>query len=54
MRSTVLLARDKFLKPGGAMYPSHARMYLAPMRTSASASRVEDFQVCICCCKLQQ
>jgi protein arginine N-methyltransferase 1 len=41
----VLTARDKFLKPGGALYPSHARIYLAPMRTNASAGRVNDFQV---------
>eukprot|EP00878_Enallax_costatus_P041176 GHUV01047734.1.p1 GENE.GHUV01047734.1~~GHUV01047734.1.p1 ORF type:complete len:192 (-),score=29.56 GHUV01047734.1:147-722(-) len=44
--AAVLLARDKFLKPDGALYPSHARMYLAPMRTSSAASRVNDFQVC--------
>eukprot|EP00878_Enallax_costatus_P003929 GHUV01004149.1.p1 GENE.GHUV01004149.1~~GHUV01004149.1.p1 ORF type:complete len:319 (+),score=88.94 GHUV01004149.1:106-957(+) len=44
MLDSVLLARDKFLKPDGALYPSHARMYLAPMRTSSAASRVNDFQ----------
>lgn len=26
MLDSVLVARDKFLKPGGAMYPSHANM----------------------------
>merc|ERR1719401_2425392 len=30
MLDTVLVARDRFLKPGGAMYPSHATLYLAP------------------------
>eukprot|EP00882_Tetradesmus_deserticola_P026662 GHRQ01029430.1.p1 GENE.GHRQ01029430.1~~GHRQ01029430.1.p1 ORF type:complete len:489 (+),score=148.86 GHRQ01029430.1:167-1633(+) len=44
MLDSVLLARDRFLKPGGALYPSHARMYLAPMRTNASAGRINDFQ----------
>lgn len=41
----VVLARDKFMKEGGAMYPSQARMFLAPIRTQASAQRVNDFQV---------
>eukprot|EP01125_Pyxidicula_operculata_P021752 TRINITY_DN8611_c0_g1_i1.p1 TRINITY_DN8611_c0_g1~~TRINITY_DN8611_c0_g1_i1.p1 ORF type:complete len:378 (-),score=91.67 TRINITY_DN8611_c0_g1_i1:68-1057(-) len=31
MLDSVILARDKWLKPGGAMYPSHAQIYLAPM-----------------------
>lgn len=30
MLDTVLFARDKYLKPGGALYPSHASLYLAP------------------------
>ena len=30
MIDSVLYARDKFLKRGGAIYPSRARMYLAP------------------------
>lgn len=29
MLDTVLLARDKYLKPGGRMFPDNARMYLA-------------------------
>lgn len=29
MLDTVLLARDKYLKPGGHMFPDNARMYLA-------------------------
>ena len=41
----VVLARDKFMKEGGAMYPSQARMFLAPIRTQASAQRINDFQV---------
>lgn len=31
MLDSVLVARDKFLKPGGAMFPSHATLYLAPV-----------------------
>ena len=30
MMDSVLVARDKFLKPGGSLYPSHATMYIAP------------------------
>uniref|UniRef100_A0A6T0HML8 Uncharacterized protein n=1 Tax=Emiliania huxleyi TaxID=2903 RepID=A0A6T0HML8_EMIHU len=30
MVESVLLARDRWLKPGGVMYPSHARLLLAP------------------------
>ena len=33
MLDSVLVARDRFLKPGGALYPSHARMFLAPIRS---------------------
>ncbi|KAF8070949.1 PRMT10 [Scenedesmus sp. PABB004] len=44
MLDSVLVARDKWLKPGGALYPSHARMFIAPMRTNAAAQRVNDFQ----------
>lgn len=29
MLDTVLLARDKYLKPDGLMFPDNARMYLA-------------------------
>eukprot|EP00873_Tetraselmis_striata_P039979 jgi/Tetstr1/460243/TSEL_000478.t2 len=39
MLDSVLLARDKFMKPGGAMYPSHARMYYAPIRTNTAQQR---------------
>eukprot|EP00927_Polykrikos_kofoidii_P072929 TRINITY_DN69002_c0_g1_i1.p1 TRINITY_DN69002_c0_g1~~TRINITY_DN69002_c0_g1_i1.p1 ORF type:complete len:407 (+),score=78.95 TRINITY_DN69002_c0_g1_i1:118-1338(+) len=31
MLDSVLYARDKFLKPGGALYPSHATLLLAPV-----------------------
>lgn len=43
MLDSVLVARDKFLKPGGAMYPSHANMYVTPIRTHGSRQRMTDF-----------
>lgn len=45
MLDSVLHARDKFLRPGGALYPSHARLYLGPIRSSLSRQRLTDFQV---------
>jgi hypothetical protein len=45
MLDSVLVARDKFLKPGGALYPSHARMYMGAIRTNATQQRVNEFQV---------
>ncbi|KAL4445413.1 hypothetical protein ABPG77_011238 [Micractinium sp. CCAP 211/92] len=44
MLDSVLVARDRFLKPGGALYPSHARMYLAPIRSNICRQRHNDFQ----------
>lgn len=29
MLDTVILARDKYLKPGGSMFPDEANLYLA-------------------------
>merc|ERR1712066_926025 len=31
MLDSVLYARDKFLKSGGSLFPSHAILYLAPV-----------------------
>jgi hypothetical protein len=31
MMDSVLVARDRWLKPGGALYPSHATLFMAPM-----------------------
>jgi len=31
MLDSVIIARDKWLKPDGAMYPSHATLYVAPI-----------------------
>ncbi|KAL3132213.1 hypothetical protein ABBQ32_008803 [Trebouxia sp. C0010 RCD-2024] len=44
MLDSVLVARDKFLKPGGALYPSHARLYFAPIRSGQTQQRLADFQ----------
>lgn len=32
---------------GGALYPSHANMYLVPIRTHMTAQKVAEFQVCL-------
>lgn len=45
MLDSVLYARDKFLNSGGAMYPSHARLYLGPVRSQLAGRRLHDFQV---------
>jgi protein arginine N-methyltransferase 1 len=49
MLDSVLVARDKFLKPGGALYPSHARMYISPVRSQLARQRLHDFQVPLSC-----
>jgi len=43
MLDSVLVARDRFLKPGGAMYPSHARILMAPIRTNLTESRGAEY-----------
>ncbi|KAG6549207.1 hypothetical protein Mapa_009193 [Marchantia paleacea] len=44
MFDSVIYARDKWLKPSGIMYPSHARMWVAPMRTSLVEHKQQEFQ----------
>ncbi|KAK9820088.1 hypothetical protein WJX72_006017 [[Myrmecia] bisecta] len=44
MLDSVLVARNRFLKPGGALYPSHARMFFQPMRSNSSHQRTAEFQ----------
>jgi len=44
MLDSVIVARDKFLKPGGAMYPSHATMYLAPSYDFMMDRRLQEFE----------
>lgn len=43
MLDSVLYARDKYLKSGGAIYPSSARMYLAPASCKDMNSQGEAF-----------
>ena len=45
MLDSVLIARDRFLKPGGALYPSHARMFLAPITTPLTERRTQELEV---------
>eukprot|EP00884_Botryococcus_braunii_P002802 jgi/Botrbrau1/12522/Bobra.0169s0064.1 len=44
MLDSVLIARDRWLKPGGALYPSQARMYFAPIRSTSIANGEHEFQ----------
>eukprot|EP00983_Pelagomonas_calceolata_P019144 602185-Pelagomonas_calceolata.AAC.3 len=49
MLDSVLVARDKFLKPGGAMYPSHANIYMAPIRTHMATQKLNELHVSTPC-----
>jgi hypothetical protein len=44
MLDSVIVARDRFLAPGGALYPSHAAIYVAPIRSSLANQRTGEFQ----------
>ncbi|PNW75848.1 hypothetical protein CHLRE_12g558100v5 [Chlamydomonas reinhardtii] len=44
MLDSVLVARDRFLAPGGALYPSHASIFMAPIRSNLAAQRTSEFQ----------
>ena len=45
MLDSVLVARDKFMKPGGSMYPSHARMWVGAVANhTASRNGQMDYQ----------
>jgi len=44
MLDSVLYARDKWLKPGGSLYPSHARMYLSAIqRENEAKNKYNDY-----------
>ncbi|KAL6777065.1 PRMT10 [Auxenochlorella protothecoides x Auxenochlorella symbiontica] len=47
MLDSVLVARNKFLKPGGALYPSHARMFLAPITTNQTQRRQAELEAAV-------
>eukprot|EP00210_Caulerpa_lentillifera_P006839 g6538.t1 len=44
MLDSVLIARDKYLKPGGCLFPSHANMYLVPIRSQLPYQRQAEYQ----------
>lgn len=43
MLDSVLAARDAWLKPGGSLWPSSARLFLAPARSHLAAARSAEF-----------
>ncbi|KAJ0090403.1 hypothetical protein Patl1_13138 [Pistacia atlantica] len=44
MFDSVICARDRWLKPTGVMYPSHARMWMAPIRSSLGDQKRNDYE----------
>ncbi|KAJ6829758.1 protein arginine N-methyltransferase PRMT10 [Iris pallida] len=44
MFDSVICARDRWLKPTGVMYPSHARMWIAPIRSGLGDQKMNDFE----------
>ncbi|XP_065851052.1 protein arginine N-methyltransferase PRMT10 [Euphorbia lathyris] len=43
MFDSVICARDRWLKPSGVMYPSHARMWMAPVRSGIVDQKAGDY-----------
>lgn len=43
MFDSVIYARDRWLKPTGVMYPSHARMWVAPIRSGLGEHKKCDY-----------
>ncbi|KAL9258339.1 arginine N-methyltransferase PRMT10-like protein [Drosera capensis] len=43
MFDSVIFARDRWLKPDGVMYPSHACMWVAPIRSRLADQKQSDF-----------
>lgn len=44
MFDSVICARDRWLKPTGVMYPSHARMWVAPIMTRLVDQKMHDYE----------
>ncbi|XP_008785266.2 protein arginine N-methyltransferase PRMT10 [Phoenix dactylifera] len=44
MLDSVICARDRWLKPDGIMYPSHARMWIAPIRSGLGDQKMNDLE----------
>ncbi|OVA00495.1 Protein arginine N-methyltransferase [Macleaya cordata] len=47
MFDSVICARDRWLKPTGMMYPSHARMWVAPIRSGLGDQKMSDYESCM-------
>lgn len=44
MFDSVICARDRWLKPDGVMYPSHARMWVAPVRSGSGDQKMSAYE----------
>ncbi|KAK4789473.1 hypothetical protein SAY86_016777 [Trapa natans] len=44
MLDSVICARDRWLKPTGVMYPSHAIMWVAPIRSQLGEQKLNDYE----------
>lgn len=44
MFDSVICARDRWLKPSGVMYPSHARMWVGPIRSGLVDQKKNDYE----------
>jgi protein arginine N-methyltransferase 1 len=44
MLDPVINARQRWLKPGGACYPSQASLFLAPLQSSLYRPRLQEFE----------
>ncbi|XP_022864230.1 protein arginine N-methyltransferase PRMT10 [Olea europaea var. sylvestris] len=44
MFDSVICARERWLKPSGVLYPSHARMWLAPVRSGLVDQKMSDYE----------
>jgi hypothetical protein len=44
MLDPVINARQRWLKPGGACYPSHASLYMAPLQSSLYQPRLHEYE----------
>jgi len=47
MMDSVIVARDRWLKPDGALFPSHATMYLAPSFDFTAERRNQEFETAV-------
>ncbi|KAG8372712.1 hypothetical protein BUALT_Bualt12G0095200 [Buddleja alternifolia] len=44
MLDSVICARNRWLKPNGVMYPRHARMWMAPIRSGLVDQKMSDYE----------